>query len=188
MAFAQLQDANLDEEEYDEEEIDISDLREKYEVQLEQGYDAFVVVDGLPEVTEEQKPKLVKFLLKKLNSVGKTREDLIYMPMGDNGKSLRYVSPGGSAAPAPVRAAGVQVAQRKRHDGMLTPRTDLPSSSSPPPVRPPPLSADLTRSLSTRSTPFALTSLPISSAMARRARFRRSTRRLRLRSLPRRST
>lgn len=71
-------------------EVDISDLREKYEVQLEHGYDTFVVVDGLPPVTEDQKPKLIKFLLKKLNSVGRTREDLIYMPMGDDGKSLRY--------------------------------------------------------------------------------------------------
>lgn len=88
--FEHLREADLDDDEYDEDEIDISDLREKYEVQLEHGYDTFVVVDGLPEVTEEQKPKLVKFLLKKLNSVGKTREDLIFMPMGDDGKSMRY--------------------------------------------------------------------------------------------------
>jgi len=60
-------------------------------VQLEMGYDTFVVIDGLPEVTEDQKPKLVKFLLKKLNTVGKTREDSIYMPMGEDGKSLRLV-------------------------------------------------------------------------------------------------
>lgn len=88
--FEHLREADLDDDEYDEDEIDISDLREKYEVQLEHGYDTFVVVDGLPEVTEEQKPKLVKFLLKKLNSVGKTREDLIFMPMGDDGKSMRF--------------------------------------------------------------------------------------------------
>lgn len=88
--FEHLREADLDDDEYDEDEIDISDLREKYEVQLEHGYDTFIVIDGLPEVTEEQKPKLVKFLLKKLNSAGKTREDLIFMPMGDDGKSLRY--------------------------------------------------------------------------------------------------
>lgn len=91
-SFDHLRDADVDEDDYDEDEIDISDIREKYEVQLEQGYDTFVVVDGLPEVTEEQKPKLVKFLLKKLTQVGKTKEDLIYMPMGENGKSLRCVS------------------------------------------------------------------------------------------------
>ncbi|KAK4100447.1 eukaryotic translation initiation factor 3 subunit B [Parathielavia hyrcaniae] len=71
-------------------EVDISDLREKYEVQLEQGYDTFVVIDGLPQVTEEQKPKLIKFLLRKLNTVGRTSEDAIHMPMGDDGLSLRF--------------------------------------------------------------------------------------------------
>jgi len=90
-SFDHLREADLDEEEFDEDEIDISDLREKYEVQLEHGYDTFIVVDGLPEVTEEQKPRLVKFLMKKFNSVGSTREEAIYMPFGDNGKSLRYV-------------------------------------------------------------------------------------------------
>lgn len=88
-SFDHLRDADVDEDDYDEDEIDISDLKEKYEVQLEQGYDTFVVVDGLPEVNEEQKPKLVKFLLKKLNQVGRTREDLIYMPMDADGVSLR---------------------------------------------------------------------------------------------------
>ncbi|PKS06264.1 hypothetical protein jhhlp_007011 [Lomentospora prolificans] len=89
-SFDHLREADLDEEEFDEDEIDISDLREKYEVQLEHGYDTFVVVDGLPEVTEDQKSRLVKFLMKKFNTVGSTREDSIYMPMGDNGKSLRF--------------------------------------------------------------------------------------------------
>ena len=89
-SFDHLRDADLDDDEFDEDEIDISDLREKYEVQLEQGYDTFVVIDGLPEVTEDQRPRLIKFLLKKLNTVGRTREDLIFMPMGEDGKSLRF--------------------------------------------------------------------------------------------------
>ncbi|RSL92779.1 Eukaryotic translation initiation factor 3 subunit B [Fusarium oligoseptatum] len=102
-SFDHLRDADLDDDEFNEDDIDISDLRERFEVQLEQGYDSFVVIDGLPEVTEDQKPKLVKFLLKKLNTVGKTREDLVHMPMGDNGKSLRfafveYSSPAEAAA------------------------------------------------------------------------------------------
>jgi len=88
-SFENLREEDLDENDFDEDEVDISDLREKYEVSLEQGYDTFVVIDGLPAVTEEQKPKLVKFLLKKLNTIGKTREDLIFMPMGEDGKSLR---------------------------------------------------------------------------------------------------
>ena len=89
-SFDHLREADLDDDEFDEDDIDLSDLREKYEVQLDQGYDTFVVIDGLPEVTEDQKPKLVKFLLKKLNQVGKAREDSVFMPMGENGKSLRY--------------------------------------------------------------------------------------------------
>ncbi|KAJ9133310.1 Eukaryotic translation initiation factor 3 subunit B [Pleurostoma richardsiae] len=102
-SFDHLREADLDDDEFDDDEIDVSDLREKYEVQLDQGYDTFVVIDGLPEVTEDQKPKLIKFLLKKLNQVGKPREDSVFMPMGDNGKSLRfafveYSSPGEAAA------------------------------------------------------------------------------------------
>jgi translation initiation factor 3 subunit B len=74
-----------EEDEYDEdEELDLSDLQEKYQVQLEEGLNTFVVVDGLPKVTEETKPKLIKFLLRKLNTVGKTREDLVYMPVGES--------------------------------------------------------------------------------------------------------
>jgi translation initiation factor 3 subunit B len=87
-SFDHLRDADVDEDDYDEDEIDISDLQEKFQVQLEQGYDSFVVIDGLPEVTEDQKPRLVKFLLKKLNQVGKTHEGNVYMPMGEDGKSL----------------------------------------------------------------------------------------------------
>jgi translation initiation factor 3 subunit B len=59
------------------------DLQEQYEVRLEEGLDAFVVVDGLPAVPEERKSKLVKFLVRKLNAVGKTREDAILMPMNE---------------------------------------------------------------------------------------------------------
>lgn len=90
-SFDHLREADLDDEEFNEDEVDFSDLRERFEVQLEKGYDTFVVIDGLPEVNEEQKPKLVKFLLKKLNTVGRAREESIHMPMGDDGKSLRLV-------------------------------------------------------------------------------------------------
>lgn len=90
--FEHLREADLDDDEFNEDEIDTSDLRERFEVQLEQGYDTFVVIDGLPKVNEGQKPKLVKFLLKKLNTVGKVREDSVYMPMGDDGDSLRHAN------------------------------------------------------------------------------------------------
>ncbi|ROT37068.1 eukaryotic translation initiation factor 3 subunit B [Sodiomyces alkalinus F11] len=126
-SFDHLREADLDDDDYDEEEIDISDLREKYEVQLEQGYDAFVVIDGLPEVNEEQKPKLVKFLLKKLNQVGKTREDLIFMPMGEDGKSLRFAFVEYSS---PAEAANAvrqldQVPLDKKHTLRVNKLTDI---------------------------------------------------------------
>lgn len=73
-----------DDEDYDsEEDIDLSDLRAQHEVRMEQGLDGFVVVDGLPVVPEENKPKLIKFLLKKLNGVGKVKEDAIFMPLNE---------------------------------------------------------------------------------------------------------
>ena len=56
-------------------------------MRLEQGLDAFVVIDGLPVVPEDSRPKLIKFLLKKLNSIGKTKEDAIFMPLNDQGMS-----------------------------------------------------------------------------------------------------
>ena len=60
-----------------------TDLQAQYEVRMEEGLEAFVVVDGIPIVDSDQKSKLVKFLLKRLNTVGKTREDAIYMPINE---------------------------------------------------------------------------------------------------------
>lgn len=81
-----------EEEEYDEEELDFSDLKEKYEVQMQSGLDTFVVVDGLPKVPEANKPKLVKFLLRRLNTAGTTQEDKIYMPIGESGETDGYAT------------------------------------------------------------------------------------------------
>lgn len=70
--------------------IDFSDLEEKYrDIKEDQGFDNFVVIDGLPVVHEAQRPKLIKFLLKSLNRVGhvKDGEDGVYMPIGENGQS-----------------------------------------------------------------------------------------------------
>lgn len=52
-----------------------------------------MVIDGLPVVPEENKQKLVRFLLRKLNTVGKTREDAIFMPLNDRKMSEGYVIP-----------------------------------------------------------------------------------------------
>lgn len=67
------------------------DLKEQYEVRLEEGLDAFVVLDGLPAVTEVLKPKLVKVLLKKLTEVGRTSSEAVFMPLNeDTGKTDGY--------------------------------------------------------------------------------------------------
>jgi hypothetical protein len=104
-----------DEDDYSEDEIDFSDLQEQYEVRLEEGLDTFVVIDGLPKVPEDSKPKLIKFLLRKLNSVAKAREDSVYMPLGKDGLSEGYAQfPG-------------------RNRSHLLTNTDSPSSSLTPP-------------------------------------------------------
>ena len=56
-------------------------------MRLEEGLDAFVVIDGLPVIPADSKPKLIKFLLKKLNAVGHTSEDAIYMPINEKNMS-----------------------------------------------------------------------------------------------------
>jgi len=73
----------IDDEDFDESQIDFTDIEEQYQVRLDEGLDAFVVVDGLPKVPEESKGKLVKFILRKLNTAGKVKEDGVYMPLNE---------------------------------------------------------------------------------------------------------
>ena len=99
-SFEQL-DPDLD---VDDDEIDFSDLREQYEVRMEEGLDTFVVVDGLPKVPRASKDKLVKFLLRKLTAHGKTSENSVYMPMNEAGDMsegfafVEYETPAQAAA------------------------------------------------------------------------------------------
>ena len=53
---------------------------------MEEGLDTFIVIDGLPKVPGASKDKLVKFLLRKLTTVGKTKEENVFMPMDDSGE------------------------------------------------------------------------------------------------------
>ena len=50
---------------------------------MEEGLDTFVIVDGLPKVPEDSKQKLIKFILRKLTTAGKTSEDLVFMPLNE---------------------------------------------------------------------------------------------------------
>lgn len=49
------------------------------------------MVDGLPVVPEESKPKLVKFLIKQLNKAGKVKEDGFFMPINDKNMTEGFV-------------------------------------------------------------------------------------------------
>jgi translation initiation factor 3 subunit B len=64
-----------------------TDLKAQYEVRLEEGLDTFVVLDGLPVVPADSREKLIKFLLKKLNTVGRTSADAVFMPLNDKNMS-----------------------------------------------------------------------------------------------------
>ena len=77
-------------DDFDESQIDFTDIEEQFQVRLDEGLDAFVVIDGLPVVPEDSKSKLVKFVLRKLNSVGRVKDDGVHMPVGENGKTEGY--------------------------------------------------------------------------------------------------
>lgn len=77
-------------DELEEDEIDFTDLQQQYEVRLEEGLDTFVVIEGLPVVPEESRQKLIKFLLRKLNTIGKAKEDGVFMPLNDEGMTEGY--------------------------------------------------------------------------------------------------
>lgn len=82
----------IDDDEFDDEQIDFTDLEDQYQVRLDEGLDTFVVVDGLPKVPDENKPKLIKFILRKLNSVGKVKDDGVFMPLNEEtGQTEGYV-------------------------------------------------------------------------------------------------
>lgn len=88
----------LEDDEFDESQIDFADIEEQFQVRLDEGLDAFVVIDGLPVVPEDSKGKLVKFVLRKLNTVGKVKDEGVHMPVGDHGKTEGYVWRGIPAA------------------------------------------------------------------------------------------
>jgi len=81
----------LEDDEFDESQIDFTDIEEQFQVRLDEGLDAFVVIDGLPVVPEDNKAKLIKFMLRKLNTVGRVKDEGVHMPVGDDGKTEGYM-------------------------------------------------------------------------------------------------
>lgn len=95
---------------------------------MEEGLDTFVVVDGLPKVTEEQKQKLVKFILRKLVTAGKTSEDLIFMPINEETNMTEGYAFVEYEAPAQAIAAAKQLngtALDKKHTMAVNKLTDI---------------------------------------------------------------
>ena len=78
------------EKEINLDDIDFSDLEEKYEADV--GLDNYIIVDGAPIAPESKVPVLTKVLRKLFSTVGEIIEgdEGIYMPLED-GKSKGYL-------------------------------------------------------------------------------------------------
>ncbi|PNS17706.1 hypothetical protein CAC42_3101 [Sphaceloma murrayae] len=117
-----------DEDNFDDEEIDFSDLHDQYQVRMEEGLDAFVVCDGLPVVPSESRPKLTKFIMKKLLSVGRTSEDQVFMPVDESTNMtmgyafVEYEAP--EQAAAAIKALNL-TALDKKHTMKVNKLTDI---------------------------------------------------------------
>lgn len=64
-----------------EEDIDFSDIEEKYQVPFEDGFDTIIVVDNVPVVDESKVEKLLKFINKIFKNSGDIKENGVHMPM-----------------------------------------------------------------------------------------------------------
>lgn len=95
---------------------------------MEEGLDTFIVIDGLPKVPEDSRAKLVKFLLRKLTPVGKTKEENVFMPLDDESKMtegyafVEYETP--AQAAAAVKALHLTPLD-KRHTIAVNKLTDI---------------------------------------------------------------
>ncbi|KAF2222064.1 eukaryotic translation initiation factor eIF2A-domain-containing protein [Elsinoe ampelina] len=117
-----------DDDNFDDEEIDFSDLHEQYQVRMEEGLDAFVVCDGLPVVPADSRPKLTKFILKRLTSVGSTDEERVFMPIDEDTKmtlGYAFVEYGSSEEAAAAIKALNLTALDKKHTMKVNRLTDI---------------------------------------------------------------
>lgn len=95
---------------------------------MEEGLDAFVVCDGLPIVPSDSRAKLIKFILRKLTTVGKTSEDNVFMPLDDDEKMtlgyafVEYQTP--EQAAAAIKALNL-TALDKKHTMRVNKLTDI---------------------------------------------------------------
>lgn len=69
-----------------EEDIDFTDIEERYQLSFEEGFDNVVVVDNIPLVDETKEEKLIQFLRKIFKNVGEIRDNHFVMPKAVNEK------------------------------------------------------------------------------------------------------
>ncbi|CAG8605975.1 5784_t:CDS:2 [Acaulospora morrowiae] len=67
-----------------EDEIDFTDIEEKYQVPIEEGFDTIIVVDNVPIVDDSKKEKLLKLIRRIFRNAGEIKEGGIDMPMEVN--------------------------------------------------------------------------------------------------------
>ncbi|KAG9292843.1 hypothetical protein G9A89_016205 [Geosiphon pyriformis] len=77
-----------------EEELDFTDIEEKYQVPFEEGFDTIIVVDNVPIVDEIKKDKLFKFIKKIFKTAGDIKEGGIDMPMEIDPETGKLTSKG----------------------------------------------------------------------------------------------
>ncbi|PWN27073.1 translation initiation factor eIF-3b [Jaminaea rosea] len=77
----------------DDEDIDFSDIEQKYAVRFDEGLDHVVVIDNVPVVDDAKKGKLFDIIQKRIKSqVGvDVDKELFHMPFGSDGNSKGYM-------------------------------------------------------------------------------------------------
>ncbi|OLL26854.1 Eukaryotic translation initiation factor 3 subunit B [Neolecta irregularis DAH-3] len=78
-----------DEDDFVDDQLDFSELEERFQVPFEEGFDAWIVVDGLPIVGEEKKNALLKLVSKLFGKRGTIKTSGPFMPMEEvNSKQM----------------------------------------------------------------------------------------------------
>ncbi|KAI9209841.1 eukaryotic translation initiation factor eIF2A-domain-containing protein [Polychytrium aggregatum] len=76
----------------DSDDIDYSDIVQKYEVDYPSGYDSVIVVDNLPIVNEAKEEKLIAAVKKIFVNFGTVKDGGVFMPMDpETGESKGYM-------------------------------------------------------------------------------------------------
>ncbi|KAI8914800.1 hypothetical protein PhCBS80983_g00802 [Powellomyces hirtus] len=74
------------------EDIDFTDIEERYRVELPTGFDTVVVVDNVPKVGEAKKEKLLNVIKKIFKDIGTIKENGLHMPVDSKtGESKGYI-------------------------------------------------------------------------------------------------